>query len=809
MATKRKSKDESSGDIAEQMIEQLEKIDRPTTVCSFGDRPVTLPGMEVDGIGPIGLPLGNAQAKELIQQCQQAPYGKGTKTLVDIGVRRVWELDPAKFQLTNPQWDAFIDSIVKEIRSELGLQNLELNAHLYKLLVYEKGGFFLPHKDGEKLDGMVATLVVALPAVHAGGELVVSHEGKSQVISMTGAATGREVSYAAFYADCEHEVRKVTSGYRLCLTYNVTLARSKKKSGVKAPSFHNVTTRVAETLTKWSLQLCKTSKTLKAGKETPGVKLAVTLSHEYTKDGLRINQLKGTDRATADVLFEAAKQANCVAHLGLITIYQSGTAEGGYDPYEYGYRRNRYYDSYDDDEDESDESDDSGSDYTMGEIIEDSLSVDHWSDANGDKVRLGEISLEENEIISETEVSDWTVSREDFEGYTGNAGMTLERWYHRAAVVIWPQAHHFDVLCAAGTDASIGGFVSMINRLKKAPKKTNESLRSDCLRFAQAIINSWNPHRSTWSSTHETIKPIDRAEFVGSLCELNDVDLVQQYLTQVLSADQNAGIHQQLAKFCNEHGWEQFENTISETLASVTSDSLMRNGQILERLCTVRDKNADRLKACRRFIAACVAGLIEFDQQSKADDWRFRHLDRKEILMQLVKSAVSIDARDPLSRLIMHALTSKHYDLIDHHVAAILGIKSKLAKLDPQIPGITAWLHGCQQQLANRTDQKPQPPADFRRDSTFPCTCKDCQTLRKFLDDPNEKSVRLPLAKARRQHLHNIIDRNKLDVTHVTQRTGSPQVLVCTKTTASFKEAERIYERNLKLLADVKSIQHG
>mgnify|MGYP000179807652 CR=1 FL=1 len=37
-----------------------------------------------------------------------------------------------------------------------------------------------------------------------------------------------------------------------------------------------------------------------------------------------------------------------------------------------------------------------------------------------------------------------------------NAGMTIERWYHRAAVVIWPRERHFDVLCGAGTDAAIG-----------------------------------------------------------------------------------------------------------------------------------------------------------------------------------------------------------------------------------------------------------------------------------------------------------------------------------------------------------------
>ena len=82
-------------------------------------------------------------------------------------------------------------------------------AHLYKLLVYEEGSFFLPHRDGEKLDRMVATLVIGLPAVHEGGELVVSHDGRSHEVVFDGAAAGHELSYAAFYADCQHEVRPV------------------------------------------------------------------------------------------------------------------------------------------------------------------------------------------------------------------------------------------------------------------------------------------------------------------------------------------------------------------------------------------------------------------------------------------------------------------------------------------------------------------------------------------------------------------------------------------------------------------------
>jgi antitoxin component YwqK of YwqJK toxin-antitoxin module len=57
-------------------------------------------------------------------------------------------------------------------------------------LIYEKGGFFISHRDGEKLDRMVATLVVSLPSVYEGGELIVSYDGKQHEIIFKGAKSG-------------------------------------------------------------------------------------------------------------------------------------------------------------------------------------------------------------------------------------------------------------------------------------------------------------------------------------------------------------------------------------------------------------------------------------------------------------------------------------------------------------------------------------------------------------------------------------------------------------------------------------------
>jgi hypothetical protein len=48
-------------------------------------------------------------------------------------------------------------------------------------------------------------------------------------------------------------------------------------------------------------------------------KLVVTLEHQYTQDGLMLDTLKGVDRARAEVLLAAAEEADCVAHLALVS----------------------------------------------------------------------------------------------------------------------------------------------------------------------------------------------------------------------------------------------------------------------------------------------------------------------------------------------------------------------------------------------------------------------------------------------------------------------------------------------------------
>jgi hypothetical protein len=141
---------------------------------------------------------------------------------------------------------------------------------------------------------MFATMVLVMPSDHRGGELVVKHLGREVVIDPRPAEPS-EIGFAAFYADCVHEVRPVETGYRLVLVYNLRLVG--KKRLLKAPDYRAEHGRVVELLRNW------------AGTEDEPDKLILPLEHAYTPAELSFHALKGADAGLASVLVKAAAEA--------------------------------------------------------------------------------------------------------------------------------------------------------------------------------------------------------------------------------------------------------------------------------------------------------------------------------------------------------------------------------------------------------------------------------------------------------------------------------------------------------------------
>lgn len=209
------------------------------------------------------------------------------------------KIPAAAVRLTAEGWPAVLDHTLARIQEELGLPTASrLTAAPDKLLIYGPGQFFLPHQDTEKEDGMMATLIITLPSDFSGGEFRVSHQNQT----LRSRGSRKHLSVVAFYADCPHEARPVTAGYRVVLTYNLMLPETSAPQRLPEQSVQ----AVADALTRhWNTPA---PSRWAHDRERPAPdRLVFLLDHEYTQRSLSWKRLKGVDRPRALALREAAR----------------------------------------------------------------------------------------------------------------------------------------------------------------------------------------------------------------------------------------------------------------------------------------------------------------------------------------------------------------------------------------------------------------------------------------------------------------------------------------------------------------------
>ena len=255
----------------------LQSIERPGDYCTQGRLFVPMPRVEVGGAGMLSFPVTPPQAQALTSVAERAPYGRGVETLVDSSVRACWQIDAAQVTVGGGVWRDTLAQIVAHAATGLGCPPEHTEAHLYKLLVYEAGGFFAAHRDTEKVDGMVATLVLSLPVAGAGGELVISHKQRQTRVDLR-TEEPSELAFAAFYADCIHETLPVSAGHRIVLVYLLVLQQGAAADALRtAPDYTAQEARIAAQLREWDTG------------PVDGSKLVWLLEHDYSTAGLSLD----------------------------------------------------------------------------------------------------------------------------------------------------------------------------------------------------------------------------------------------------------------------------------------------------------------------------------------------------------------------------------------------------------------------------------------------------------------------------------------------------------------------------------------
>ncbi len=739
----------NSSDFKAQLLEVLGAIKGSGSFMSTDSRPFLFPGMEIKGVGEVGFPVNPLEVKEMIKVAHKAPFGKGSETVLDATVRSAWEIDADKIFFNNDDWSKFIESIIEQIKPELGIQEHQVTANLYKLLIYEKGDFFLTHKDSEKEKGMFGSLIIGLPAKHTGGELIIKFDGRTETIDFSGPANQYKIPYVAFYADCDHEIAPVLSGYRVCLTYNLV----QQKGGEKI-QMHK--------LEGYANQLAEILKNAEDDQDIPKI---ILLGHQYTPSNYTMEALKLNDRPKAEALILAAEKAGYYAKLGLVTSYQMGELLGDNG---YGSSRSRGRSRYDDYDDEG-----LAEDGEMGEVYDEHVSVEHWM--QGGIPPLSNIQFEKEDIVSAEEINEGEPIEKDAEGYTGNAGMEMTYWYHYGAVFLWPQKHHFNLLAGLSAanklewiayynnnwDQVNRNEIAMIKQLVEVGLDEKEGrARSDYSAIADFLINLKDENYLVEKGTALLInyfKQIPQESWLKLFLAYPSV-CFEKIFTTVGEMEKKSVVNHLLAVLT--------ELSYQSDYTSFVKDQTDRIPTYLSNLALSG--------AGKSIIAKDILRKVLVLSKPKAGD---------VVWLKNTKEAFTKDInREYVNDVLVDVILEAGTELV----------------LANQIMAI------CKENLADRVNNKPLPPVDWSRQlPNKPGDNKIWAILADFLQSPTQQVFDYQKNQNFRTDMENAVRHVVIDLRMETIKKKSPHTLRLTKTQDAYEREMVKWKTDVELLKKV------
>ncbi len=765
----------------------LSEIRTSREFCVHGSWITPPPWIQHQQAGSLSLPVFEPQLKNWIKIAEKAPFGRGAKTVLDTKIRNVWQLDVKDFSVSGVGWITGFEELLKNVQTRLCGDNLEIEAQLYKLLIYEKGGFFKPHRDTEKDEKMFGTLVVSLASDHEGGDLLVRHAGQQEQVSLQVSDPGT-IQYAAFFADCEHEVQPIKKGNRVCLVYNLCYKKKSKAAPLTAPDY--------------SKEISQAKKILSRLKTPEGKseKLIYFLDHMYSEKGLSIESLKGRDAGVFQVLKHAAKTAELNLYLGIVHIKESGIAEEdyGYDDYESNY---------------------SDDDYEILEVFDETHEVDILLDSAGTPTKLGCIKINDGECLPVDALKNTKPDSSNYYGATGNEGASFDRAYLRAAIVIWPDEKYNDICINNGPDSAIGRLKELGRAVRKSRGPAKVNARKIFTEFAKSAIQSWSrkvKELGEANSYYDDYKPkiLNSEQLQNALNTFNlvrDEKLTLQLLKETLPDHYISKLNPLLAECCEYLDPYKIEPFLDELMCQKTHKGFPFDMMDLWARIANSIPDYPILNSLLRFL---LKTMDDYKMEDLPPVPRFRWIPQAmkdisdgqvegfqpEIVIEFLSAIQNSNTADSIPAA-LQSITGNTLLFPGDKILFPVLEKSEAFPLEMHVKE-KLW-NACVQFYLNRSQLPPPEPTDWKvdfqpdeRDKNDPVI----KQLKKFALDPKNQKWEIAIAQAGRRTIENAILMYQLPMTHETIRKGSPYKLVCCKTRDPYHREMQQYDKDISEL---------
>ncbi|KAJ6457231.1 hypothetical protein C8R45DRAFT_844321 [Mycena sanguinolenta] len=369
---------------------------------------VPLPCLSVDRIGVVGLPLSPRDADVLRSHAKQAPFGHGDKSVVDSAVRKTWEVAADAVKFTNPEWDKFIaDTVLKKAAQALGVTYspaIAPRCDLHKLLLYETGSHFCHWPvscaeigfNTEKEPGMFATVIIILPSEYTGGQVRVSHGTKKATFDTAG-SSATSFTLLTWYMDVKHEIKPITSGFRLALSYKL-IHTERNTLPPSIPDSDTAIQNLTTVLRNWNDDRYD---------DAPS-QIAYILAHEYSSKSLKRASLKGADAHLVGVLVRICKKESLdfKFHLACIAHTISGTPDlDTSSDWMYSKGGKRRWDR---------------SEFKMEDLQDGDTEITHLVTLDGVPCSTSGFSIDEEDLIPKSVFEEEDPDYTEYSGYMGN-----------------------------------------------------------------------------------------------------------------------------------------------------------------------------------------------------------------------------------------------------------------------------------------------------------------------------------------------------------------------------------------------------
>ena len=219
------------------------------------------------------------------------------------------------------------------------------------------------------------------------------------------------------------------------------------------------------------------------------------LDHKYTNANLRLAHLKGNDRVRALLSKRACEQHDYMLLLGHVTRTVSGPCDDMFGN-SYGYVESKKF-------------------HEIEEPDEKTLDIDLIVNENGTQFAK-DVPMKISDIIQPLFFEERDPDKEDYEGYTGNEGVSATHFYHDTCMILVPKrcSIDFSFIKASKKAANVPAWLWRL--VQEHENESTDSRRTDILRLCHLIITDlvkqagWYPryysHPRTGDDPDELVK---------------------------------------------------------------------------------------------------------------------------------------------------------------------------------------------------------------------------------------------------------------------------------------------------------------